>query len=256
MMIDTAESYDALSQHYHLIFEDWEASVERQATILSSILQRKCGLPGTARILDCACGIGTQALGLGKLGFRVNASDISAHAVERARQEASRRSLDIQFSVANMLDLAPLGDLKFDAVICMDNSLPHLENAEQLFQAAAQIRTHLIPGGYFMASIRDYDRLIQQRPLVQGPSFYCDQGRRRVVFQVWDWVDDRRYVFHLYITRELEQGWQTIHASALYGAFLRDEVSAALNRARFKNVRWIFEAESGFYQPIVLAEAG
>jgi glycine/sarcosine N-methyltransferase len=106
-----------------------------------------------------------------------------------------------------------------------------------------------------MASIRDYDRLIQERPVVQGPSFYSDQGKRRIVFQVWDWVDDRRYVFHLYITREHEQGWHTFHTSAVYRTLLRDEVSAALCRARFNNVRWIFEVESGFYQPIVLAEA-
>jgi len=255
MTMDTAESYDSLSQHYHLIFEDWERSVERQAAILSSILQQKCGLPGAARILDCACGIGTQALGLAKLGFRVSASDLSSHAIERARREASRSSLEIQFSVANMLDLRSLGDSKFDAVICMDNSLPHLESSEQLLQAAEQIRTQLRPGGHFMASIRDYDRLIQERPRVQMPSFYSDQGKRRIVFQVWDWVDDRRYFFHLYITREQEQGWHTFHASALYRALLRDEVSAALHRARFKNVRWIFGVESGFYQPIVLAEA-
>lgn len=255
LTMDMAESYDALSEHYHLIFENWEASVERQAAILSSILQRKCGVSGPARILDCACGIGTQALGLAKLGFRVSASDLSSQAIERARREASRRSLEIQFLVANMLDLTPLGDSKFDAVICMDNSLPHLESSEQLLQAAVQIRTQLRPGGRFIASIRDYDRLIKERPVVQGPSFYSDQGKRRIVFQVWDWVDDRHYVFHLYITRECDQGWETLHTSARYRALLRDEVSEALYQARFNNVRWIFEAESGFYQPIVLAEA-
>ena len=255
MTVDTAKSYDALSEYYHLIFDNWEASVERQAAILGSILQRKCGLSSDARIHDCACGIGTQVLGLAKLGFRVSASDLSSHAIERARREASRSGLEIQFSVANMLELPPLGDSKFDAVICMDNSLPHLESSEQLLQAAEQIRRQLRAGGHFMASIRDYDHLIQEKPLVQGPSFYSDRGKRRIVFQVWDWVDDRRYVFHLYITRERDQGWQTLHTSARYRALLRDEVSEALCQAHFKNIRWILGSESGFYQPIVLAEA-
>ena len=106
-----------------------------------------------------------------------------------------------------------------------------------------------------MASIRDYDRLISERPVVQGPSFYLDQGHRRIVFQVWDWLDDHRYVFHLYISRDSEMGWQTFHTSALYRALLRDEVSGALRQARFENARWLFPAESGFYQPIILAEA-
>src|SRR5262245_39505184 len=105
--MDTAESYDKLAVHYHLIFENWETSMERQAATLSSVLHRS-GLAATARILDCACGIGTQALGLAKLGFQVSGCDLSPLAVERARLEASQRGLNIQFSVVNMLNLSGL----------------------------------------------------------------------------------------------------------------------------------------------------
>ncbi len=182
--MDTSECYDQLAAYYHLIFENWKTSIERQATVLSSVLQRKCGLTSAARILDCACGIGTQALGLAKAGFRVSGCDVSPRAVERARLEASHRNLDIQFSVATMLNLAGFGDSHFDAVICMDNALPHLETADRLVQAADQMRSRLHSGGSLMASIRDYDRLIKERPVFQGPSFFTDQGRRRIVFQV------------------------------------------------------------------------
>jgi glycine/sarcosine N-methyltransferase len=254
--MNTAGTYDELANHYHLIFENWELAMERQAAVLSSVLHRHCGLTTTARILDCACGIGTQSLGLAKLGFQVTGCDLSPHAVERARLEASRRNLNIQFSVANMLDLSCLGNSYFDAVICMDNSLPHLESADHLLQAAVQMRSRLRPGGSLMASTRDYDRLIEERPVVQPPSFYLDQGRRRIVFQVWEWLNARQYVFHLYITRELATGWQTFHTSGLYHAIRRDELVAVLTQAKFKNVRWLDAAESGFYQPIVLAEAG
>jgi len=154
-----------------------------------------------------------------------------------------------------MLDLTSLGDLHFDAVICMDNALPHLHTTSQLIRAAEQVRARLPPKGCLIASIRDYDRLLPDRPVVQGPSFYSDQGHRRIVFQIWDWIDDRRYYFHLYITRELANGWETFHTSALYRALLRDEITAALGEARFKNARWLFPAESSFYQPIIIAEA-
>jgi glycine/sarcosine N-methyltransferase len=144
--MNTAQSYDELASHYHLIFENWELSVERQAAALSSILEGKCGLATTARTLDCACGIGTQSPGLAKMGFRVSGCDLSPRAIERARLEASRRNVDIHFSVANMLNLASLAESHFDAVTCMDNALPHLEGAEQLFQAAKQLRARLCPG--------------------------------------------------------------------------------------------------------------
>jgi SAM-dependent methyltransferase len=227
----------------------------RQAAAMGRLLERECGPAGKIRVLDCACGIGTQTLGLSIMGFSVAACDLSPRAIARARVEAQQRGIDLQLSVADMRDLSSVTGSNFDAIICMDNALPHLENNEQIIQAATQIRAKLRPGGLLMASIRHYDRLIEEKPVVQGPSFYSDQGHRRIVFQVWDWVDDRRYVFHIYITRETATGWQTVHASALYRAILRDELSTALDRTGFKNVRWLSPAESGFYQQIVLAEA-
>jgi glycine/sarcosine N-methyltransferase len=153
--MDPKDCYNDLASHYHLLFENWDSSIARQASILGPILERQCGLPRETRILDIACGIGTQSLGLAKLGFRITGCDISPAAVARARVEASQRNLDIQFSVADMLDLTALEQSNFDAVICMDNALPHLENAEQVIQAATQMRNKLRPKGLFMASIRD-----------------------------------------------------------------------------------------------------
>jgi SAM-dependent methyltransferase len=252
---DVKECYDQLADYYDLIFENWEASITRQAAALARILERECGPRGAVRILDCACGIGTQTLGLLQLGFTVAGCDISHGAVARAKVEALHRGLTPQLSVADMLELKSLKESGFDSIICMDNALPHLESDEQVTQAAMQFRLKLRPGGLLIASIRDYDALVENKPAVHGPAFYSDEGRRRIVFQVWDWLDDRRYVFHLYMTRETATGWQTIHATSTYRALLRDQLAAALIRAKFKNVRWVFPAESGFYQPIVLAEA-
>ena len=247
--------YDRLASNYHLIFEDWDASMNRQAAVLGPILQRECGAKNTLRILDCACGIGTQTLGLASLGFTVTACDLSPVSVERTCAEAANRELKVQTLVANMLDLSEIPDRDFDAVICIDNALPHFQNDEQLFQAATQIRRKLRPGATFMGSIRDYDNLVKDRPVVQGPTFYSDQGGRRIVHQVWDWHDERRYSFHLYITREVEGTWETQHYFANYRAVLREEFSRILQAAGFVNCRWILTAESGFYQPIVLAKA-
>jgi glycine/sarcosine N-methyltransferase len=247
--------YDRLASNYHLIFEDWDASIKRQAATLGAILERECGAPSALRILDCACGIGTQALGLAGLGFKVTASDLSPASVERTRTEAAKRGLNVQLFVADMLDLTAIPDTDFDAVLCMDNALPHLESDEELLQASTQIRRKLRAGAIFIGSIRDYDSLVQQRPVVQGPAFYSDQGSRRIVHQVWDWIDERRYAFHLYITREVQGAWETQHYVSNYRAVLREEVIRILQAAGFVSCRWILPAESGFYQPIVLAKA-
>lgn len=246
--------YDDFAGDYHLLFEDWEASMMRQASAIGSILEQESAVAGTS-VFDCACGIGTQALGLAKAGFCVTGADVSGGAVQRARSEAAARKLDIPFYVADMRNLDEVPASDFNAVICMDNALPHLLNESDLAQAAGQIRTKLRTGGTFLASIRDYDTILAQPPVVQGPAFYSDEGKRRIVFQVWDWQDERRYVFHMYITRETSAGWVNFHGASEYRAVLREEITDTLTARGFTNIRWRFPAESGFYQPIVIATA-
>jgi 2-polyprenyl-3-methyl-5-hydroxy-6-metoxy-1,4-benzoquinol methylase len=55
--------------------------------------------------LDCTCGIGTQALPLARLGYRVTGTDISPAAVKRARAEATMRGLDADFKVSDVRDV-------------------------------------------------------------------------------------------------------------------------------------------------------
>jgi glycine/sarcosine N-methyltransferase len=159
--------YDQLAGNYHLIFEDWEASIRRQSAVLAAMLERECGAPASLKVLDCACGIGTQALGLAGLGFQVTACDLSPLAVERARVEAEKRGLSVQTFVADMLDLTAIPDGEFDAVICMDNALPHFASEEQLLRAASQMRRKLRPGALLMASIRDYDVILFNRKFLE-----------------------------------------------------------------------------------------
>ena len=97
-----SDFYDRMASLYHLIFQDWDASIERQAGQLVSIIEERWGL-GCRTVLDVSCGIGTQALGLAMRGFTVTASDLSSGAIARAKVESQRRSLQIDFSVCDYL---------------------------------------------------------------------------------------------------------------------------------------------------------
>ena len=70
---------------------------------------------------------------------------------------------------------------------------------------------------------------------------------------IWDWIDDDRYVLHLTITTHSGRGWKTHHFVSEYRCLLRGELSSVLTDSGFAEVRWLMPAESGFYQPIVLA---
>jgi 2-polyprenyl-3-methyl-5-hydroxy-6-metoxy-1,4-benzoquinol methylase len=112
--------YDELAESYHLIFDDWGAAIRRQREVLARLLPAP---PAGKRLLDCACGIGTQAIGLATLGFVVDGSDPSAAAIDRARREAIALGMNLEFRIDDMRSLSTAPIHAYDAVIAMDNAV-------------------------------------------------------------------------------------------------------------------------------------
>lgn len=243
--------YNDIASAYHLIFADWDVAIARQQTVLSQLLAP----PDTAGIvLDCACGIGTQAIGLAKAGYAVEAIDLSSGAVDRARKEAVDRGLEIQCRVDDMRLLKSCSIDKFGAVIAFDNALPHLDSDDEVQAALAAMRKRLRPQGKIFISLRDYGPLMELHPGVTEPSFFLDNGRQRIVHQVWDWQDERRYIMHLFITREMQDSqWDVSHFIARYRAITPHEVAAHAENVGFRKVKVLQERDTGYYQPIVVA---
>lgn len=252
-MGEVEQFYDSMADVYHLIFKDWDGAITRQARVIEGLLNKKLG-SRRLRIHDCACGIGTQSIGLARLGHEVSGSDISQAAVLRAKKEAAQRGLPIEFSVWDMTSRAHYASHSLDALCAFDNALAHLE-VDQLLAAANSFRRVLRQGGVFLASIRDYDQLIQSRPTSQAPSFFGVSGERRIVHQVWDWLDDGSYELHQYISIECPEGWRVFHFSSMLRCLLQAEVSQALEKAGFVDIEWSMPEISGYYQPVVTARA-
>ena len=152
--------YDSMADHFHLIFEDWDASMRRQGAAIARLLPptEEAGV-----ILDAACGIGTQSLSLAAIGYAVEGSDISAAAIARAQREAASRGLTCSFRVDDMRTLKTASAGRYGAVIAMDNALPHLDSDDDIHATFAAMRSRLRPGGKVLVSVRDYARHVQER---------------------------------------------------------------------------------------------
>jgi glycine/sarcosine N-methyltransferase len=247
--------YDGLASEYHLIFQNWWEGAVRHGEVIDRLLLARDVQPG-APLLDCTCGIGTQALPLALRGYQVLGTDISAAAVERARREADERDIALDFAVYDVRDVWRVASSRFDAVLACDNSLPHLLTDADLLAALRSIRTCLRAGGVFIASIRDYDELSRERPTGVTPVTYSSNGRRRIVGQVWQWSDRGETVLiRLFILQQDKDGWSCSLWATRYRALRRAEMDAALLAAGFDGVAWHAPRDSGYYQPIVTARA-
>lgn len=248
--------YDDLAADFHLIFADWWASVLRQGEAIGALL-RSLGVEAPARILDCSCGIGTQALGLAYHGFTVTGTDVSERAVARAREEAAARRLDVGFSVADMRSIHEVLEHPVDAVVSCDNSLPHLLTDEDLGRALRSIRRCLHAGGPFLASLRDYDRLAVERPAGELPRLFETRSGRRIVGQAWEWEPGGGSLrINLFILEERGGPWTCSVRTTRYRVLRRNELTAALYQAGFTDVTWHAPEATGYFQPIVTARAG
>jgi len=244
--------YDEFAAHYHLIYEDWDAAITRQGTVLYHLIRAE-GFAPPARILDCTCGVGTQALGLAGLGYKLSGSDVSAPAINRARAEAGWRNLDVTFQVSDVRGLSDSFPDPFDVVLSADNALPHLPSEDDILKALAEMAGRLRPGGLLVISIRDYDNAVFERPVITQPRFFKSSGCTRFVHQVWEWLDDRSYRMHLYLTEEIDEGWVCRHFVGRYRAVLRLDLTDMLKVVGLVRGRWIMPSDSGFHQPILVA---
>lgn len=251
--LSAEEFYNGLASEYHLIFPDWWEAAKEHGKIIGRLLL-DLGVYTGARLLDCTCGIGTQALPLAIRGYRVLGTDVSAAAIARARQEARRRDIAVDFAVCDVRELGQLVRYPFDAALACDNSLAHLLTEDDLVAGLRSIRTCLRTGGVFLASLRNYDELSRERPTGVLPVTYRSEGRRRIVGQAWQWIEARETVLiTLFILKESQDGWSCSLWTTRSRAWHRADIDTALVAAGFDRVGWYSTDESGYYQPIVTA---
>ena len=242
--------YDNLASQYDKLFLDWQSSTKEQAIILDRIFKDN-GFDKTADILDCACGIGTQAIGLARLGYNVTASDISVGEIAEAKRRASDANVKIRFENADFCALSKTFDEKFDIVIAMDNALPHMLSSEDLGQAIKSIINQIKDNGIFVGSIRDYDALLKEKPPYSPPYIHKTDKGQRVSFQTWDW-NGEQYKLVQYIIGD-EETLQVSKFECEYRATRREELTNLFVSNGCNSVVWLFPEETGFYQPIVFA---
>lgn len=229
------ELFDAFANDYDLLLDDWRHNLEEQGRVLDKFFREYAQTP-VETVFDCTCGIGTQCIGLAKLGYSVKGMDISGKSILRAREEAAKAGLDIEFDRGDIRKLDSLVAAKFDAVISCDNSLPALLSEEDLNIGLKNIYNLLETSGVCIASIRNYDRMFAERKRFNPRQIHEIDGKRIIVFDVWDYAEDEFVVFNIFFLQERESGWDVSSRRMVYRAVYRNEMISALKQTGFGEV--------------------
>ena len=166
--------YGALADVYDFLVPEALLSPEGSAAAFEQVTAE---LPAGARVLDCACGTGTLAVGLALRGFEVAASDASAAMVARTRALAAERGVDVRAATRAWAELRGRA-LRRRAV---RRQLAHARGREGRAPAAlAGMRRVLRDGGLLALTSRNWER-----PQEDGEEVVERGGRRATVRHAW-----------------------------------------------------------------------
>ncbi len=183
------------------------------------------------KALDCACGTGPHLYLLLRLGVEVCGSDYSDAMLKACEENLSQEGIDVITKKADFRYLEEVWIEKFDAVLCMTQSIAHLHTHEDLVTAFVSMRERLNDGGILI--------------MTQGTTHLTLQDRFRFALVV------NNQDFSRVFSRDIGEGFQTIDILDIYHSdkvskmetnsvhikiILDDEYKSLLTEAGFSQV--------------------
>lgn len=158
-----AEFYDRLSDDYDLM-TNFAKRFVHEKPFFNMLVQQY----GIKSALDAGSGTGFHSILMGQLGVHVTAVDLSKKMLERVSSHARDAGLDIEVIESSFIDLPDRTKKKYDALLCLGNSLPHLLTSKDLEKSMKNFAALLNPGGILLLQMLNYDRILANKERVQS----------------------------------------------------------------------------------------
>ena len=155
-MLSNEKFFDVVSETYDnmISFKD---SVEKKNLLLKEFINDK-----TKSAADLGCGTGIDSISLSNLGLKVTAFDISEGMINKAKQNAERENVQINFINKSITEISEEHFNKYDFVVSLGNSFANLDS-QQLSNSIKIIRRMLTPTGKCLIQILNYIPILENQ---------------------------------------------------------------------------------------------
>lgn len=238
--------YDDFSADYDR-FVNWNGRLAAEMPFIA----RELEAAAAHRVLDAACGTGRHAIALAKRGYEVVGTDVSEGMIEQARANAvDAGCTDVRFDVAGFGQLAQAlrvaadagpreqyDKSRFDAVLCLGNSLPHVLTPSDLAMTLDDFADCLRPRGLLLIQNRNFDAVLAKRDRWMGPQGHREGHTDWLFLRFYDFNHDGLLTFNVVrLRREGGDDWsQEVSATRLW-PLTEEELTPALRAAGFEDV--------------------
>lgn len=231
--------YDSFSSDYDR-FVSWPGRLAFEMPFIEQTLQRLTTGGQKPTVVDAACGTGMHAVELARRGYPTAGADVSAGMVDVARQNARKSGTVIDFRQAGFGEMtSAFGKDSFDALLCLGNSLPHVQDRPALVSAIADFAACLRPGGILLLQNRNFDAVMAAKERWMEPQSHREGDREWLFLRFYDFDPDGSIGFNiLSLTRQQSQGWQqSVNRTRLY-PFLSGELQQVLDDTGFRSIEF------------------
>ena len=150
--------YNEIAQNYDE-FTNLSAREAGIQTFLDNVQNRT----GFASMLDAACGTGSHVVKSAQMGKRAVGADISAGMIEQSRAKAEMADVQAQWVLCPMQELAGNVEGRFDLILCLGNSIPHILKQAELSQTIAGFTRLLNSGGVLLLHLLNYTKILAEQ---------------------------------------------------------------------------------------------
>lgn len=145
------------AEYYDIVYQDKDYFAE--ALFVSKLIKKNYHKTSQIRALDLACGTGHHAIELAKMGYEVDASDISKEMLAAARKNAGQEKIKIKFHNKSFQTTDRIKK-KFDVVISMFSAIDYLTVDKDLLRSLKNIHGLLESNGILIFDFWNADAVI------------------------------------------------------------------------------------------------
>lgn len=236
--------YDTFSQEYDH-FVNWPNRLAFELPFILQQIKYVFDIPvESVRILDTATGTGMHAIALAEEGFIVSGVDISEGMIAAARQNASSANVNVSFTTAAFGDIAgktragsDYRESLFDVLLCLGNSLPHVDGHTGLVEALQDFAACLQPGGLLILQNRNFDSVLAKKERWMEPQSHKNETGETLYVRFYDFLPEGLIQFNILTLKQSPDGqWnQSVMETRLF-PITSDIILLALEKTGFTQV--------------------